>query len=253
MFWKAKPTVDADDEQWQLETWRWLLDNLGGREALSKMPTVGPTHQDFPKSGCTGHEHVVHVFNQVARRIGVDPHSFQLEAQDAPIDAVLGPLMIVKNAPQSPAGTYRLEGNSHVISYNPQSARDLEQLIGTLAHEISHPILHGIPSLPPGGKEAEEFATDLATAFFGFGIFGGNQSFQFSQFRDDATGTQGWSTRRLGYLTQNEWGYALAVRAILLGEDETKIQKHMSDGLLIHFRKNFRYLSKNASKLVMLQ
>ncbi|MGL4489382.1 MAG: hypothetical protein ACRCU5_08060, partial [Rhizobiaceae bacterium] len=178
---------------------------------------------------------------------------FKLVAQDTAIDAVVGPLAVVENVPLMPAGTYQLDGNSHLVSYDPALARDLEKLIGTLAHEICHPILFSIPTAPPGNEDAEEFATDLATVFFGFGLFGGNQSFQFNQFRDDATGTQGWSTQRLGYLSQNEWGYALAVRAILTGEDTLQIEKHMSDGLRLNFHKNYRYLSKNKKVLDSLR
>ncbi|MGL4488662.1 MAG: hypothetical protein ACRCU5_04370, partial [Rhizobiaceae bacterium] len=205
MFWKAKPTINEDDEQRQLEAWRWLIDNLGGLDVLAAKPTQCPSHKDFPKSGLSGHQHVAHVFGQIAQKIGVDPNSFKLVAQDTAIDAVVGPLAVVANVPLMPAGTYQLDGNSHLVSYDPALARDLEKLIGTLAHEICHPILFNIPTAPPGNEDAEEFATDLATVFFGFGLFGGNQSFQFNQFRDDATGTQGWSTQRLGYLSQNEW------------------------------------------------
>jgi hypothetical protein len=25
MFWRAKSPIDGDDEEWQLEYWRWLL------------------------------------------------------------------------------------------------------------------------------------------------------------------------------------------------------------------------------------
>ena len=64
---------------------------------------------------------------------------------------------------------------------------DLESLITTLAHEICHPILLNIPTEPPGGGDMEEFATDLAMIFFGFGIFGGNSSFQFRQFNNFET------------------------------------------------------------------
>ncbi len=94
--------------------------------------------------------------------------------------------------------------------------------------------------------------TDLATVFFGFGVFGGNQSFQFSQFRDVGSGTQGWSTRRLGYLTQNEWGFALAIRALLTNEDVSPIRKHATAGLYASFRRIAVTSKRTGSKLAQL-
>jgi hypothetical protein len=245
MFWLVKSTLDADDEAWQLATWRWLLDNLGGMERLRALPSKFPRRADFPPSGLTGHEHVVFVFKHICGLLGVEPGAFELRPQDEAIDPHVGHLAIVKNAPQDPAGTYRADGNRHLITYSPALSRDMERLITVLIHELCHPLLFAIPTEPPGGSDNEEFATDLATVFMGFGIFGGNQSFQFSQYRDEASGTQGWSTRRSGYLTQNEWGFGLAVRALLTGEDASQIEKHASDGLAINVRKNLRYLMKN--------
>lgn len=253
MFWSSKPTIDEADEDWQLETWRWLLDNLGGLDKLNSYPLVYPSHSSIPRSGLQGHEHVSFVFDHVAKFMRIDSSSFRLEPQDAPINPTLGPLAVVQNVPNDPAGTYKADGNSHVITYNPQTAKDLENLVATLAHELCHAILFSIPTAPPGEEESEEFATDLATVFFGFGIFGGNQSFRFEQFRDDATGSQGWSTMRTGYLTQNEWGYALAVRAILTNDSVDSINRYASRGLAANFRKNFKHLSAHSGKLTGLQ
>lgn len=253
MFWSAKPTIDEDDLEWQLLAWRWLLDHLGGVDALRSYPTLKPSHQDFPNTGLAGHRHVAAVFEQVARRARVDAAEFRLERQAEPVDPLVAPLAIVRNAPVDPLGTYRLDGNAHVVTYDPVAARDLEGLISTLIHEICHAVLFAIPEPPPGAPDAEEFATDLATVFFGFGLFGGNQSIRFSQFRDDATGTQGWSIGRAGYLGQNEWGFALAVRALLAGEADGVIETHAADGLRAHFRKNLKYLRRNPRFLESLR
>lgn len=253
MFWKISATIDTGDEEWQLETWRWLLDHFGGLEGLRAYPLLFPSHGDFPKSGLSGKAHAGFVLSQVAEKLGIDPAPFELIEQEPDIDPVAAPLAVVQNVPSGPAGTYSAQGNRHRITVSPRQVADLEQLIATLAHEICHPIFFSVPEPPPGGEELEEFATDLAVAFFGFGIFGGNGSFNFQQFRDDGTGTQGWSVQRLGYLTQNEWGYALAVRAHLTGEDIAPIKDHANDGLWLNTKKNFRYLEKNTDKLEPLR
>ena len=155
------------------------------------------------------------------------------------------PTAAVIDAPSSPLGTYQPSDGRHLITVNPKSLADLEQLIAVLAHEICHPILLTISEEPPGGPEAEEFATDLAMVFFGFGIFGANTAFVHRQYQDAATGSQGWSISRSGYLSQNEWGFALAVRQLLLPETEDSWSRHLVDGPLANYRKNLKYLKSN--------
>jgi len=252
MFWQAKPTIDPDDEEWQLGAWAWLLDNLGGIDAIRRHPTRFPRNADFPRSGLSGHAHVEFVFVHLCSLLGLDPAKFELRSQENAINPHLDTFALVQNLPVEPAGTYQLDENREIVTYEPSAARDLEHLISVLAHELCHSILFSIPTRPADWGDNEEFMTDLAVAFHGFGIFSGNQSFQFTQFRDDATGAQGWSTRRLGYLTQNEWGFALAMRAVLTGEDIAPIKECSSPALHTHFKKNLKYLSKNRTKTAAL-
>jgi len=51
--------------------------------------------------------------------------------------------------------------------------------------------------------------TDLLTVFLGFGVFTANAAFRIEQHQDGRS--QGWSARRQGYLSEEEFGYALAV------------------------------------------
>ncbi len=252
MFWKAKPTIDFDDEHWQIETWSWLLKNFGGVKRLKNQRVALPSKTHFPASGQTGEAHAAFVFAQVADWFGVDPEEFELECQEEDINPSVAPLGVVQNAPRNALGTYQYrhdENKKHVVSYAPSLLKNLESLIATFAHEICHPLLFGIMELPPGGPQAEEFATDLAMIFFGFGVFGANASFVFEQFNDNAVGTQGWKVNRAGYLTQHEWGYGLAVRTILTGEDDTLMLQFLSPGAVAHYKKNLKYLQRNAEKL----
>lgn len=204
-----------------------------------------PSRTDFPPSGKSGIAHVEAVFEQVARCFAVDPQAFDLVLQEADVDPHVAPLGLVENTPKGPLGTYRYAGNRHLVTVNPQALLNLEHLIAILAHEICHPLLLAIPEDPPGGSDMEEFATDLAMTFFGFGVFGANTALVHHQFRDDATGTQGWSISRSGYLTQNEWGFALAVRQLLLAEPDDDWSQFLVDGARINYRRNLKYLRRN--------
>ena len=254
MFWKRKPTISSDDEQWQLETWNWLFRNFGGLEALQEYSVAVPSRSHFPPSGLEGHEHAEFVFGQVVGRFGYSSDGFDLVPQEAEIDPVLSPLAVANNTPTNPLGTYSApDGNRHVITYSPSLLADLESLIATLAHEICHPILLSVMEPPPGEPTAEEFATDLAMIFFGFGIFGANASFAFQQFTDNGTGTQGWSVKRAGYLTHAEWGFGLALRTVLSGEDEQQVLKYLSPDAAAHYARNLKYMRKNPGLLADLK
>ena len=50
--------------------------------------------------------------------------------------------------------------------------------------------------------------TDLLTVFLGFGIFNTNCAARLTKWQDERQ--QGWSMKRLGYLPEEIYGYALA-------------------------------------------
>lgn len=250
MFWKTKPTIDEDDLDWQLEAWSWLLQHLGGVERLSIYPTLVPSSDDFPPSGKTGAAHAKFVVGQVASWMDVDRDRFRIELQEQNIDPILGPLAVAQNVPQNPLGTYSGDwSNRETITLDPTLLSDLQNLIATCAHELCHGVLRDIAVPPPGGWEMEEFLTDLTVAYFGFGVFGGNTSFQFSQMRDVGHGTQGWSMSKAGYLTRNEWGFALAIRSAIGGESLDRALRYASRDLAAHVRQNAKYLAKNPDVL----
>jgi hypothetical protein len=61
-------------------------------------------------------------------------------------------------------------------------------------------------------EEADmEPLNDLLIVFLGFGIFTANAAFRFETVSGGKS--HGWSARRLGYLSQEQFGYALALFA----------------------------------------
>ena len=248
MFWRTSSPLDADDEEWQLECWAWLLRHFGGVDALRKRSLILPTSAFFSRPDGNGHAIAAHYFAQVARYFEVDPTRFDLVAQDHSIDPVFGPLQVLKGAPQDPAGTFSMSPSGTMkITYNPAIVQKPMKLIATFAHEICHPLLLFLPEEPPGGAEMEEFATDLAVTFFGFGIFNSNTAASFNQYRDTATGTQGWSFERQGYLSPAERAFALALFMQLRGQEAREAAEHLESGPLAYFQKAAKYLARTPS------
>lgn len=253
MFWRAKSPIDRDDEEWQLECWRWLLKHYGGVSALWQRTLALPTQQHFQWPHLTGQALAVNVFAQVAKYIGVNPADFELVAQEESINPVLAPLQVVVNGPVNAAGTYSLKGKRMHITYDPDLLKSPMKLVATFAHEISHPLLLSIPEDPPGGPDMEEFATDLAVIFFGFGAISVNTTSNFVGFRDDATGTQGWRFDGLGYLSLAERTFALAVFLALAGKDAAQVLPYLESGPTAYMRRALKYVAANPSMIAGLR
>jgi len=81
-------------------------------------------------------------------------------------------------------------------------------MVAVLAHEIAHIKLLGEDRLATNNEPL----TDLATIFFGLGVFNANEAFRTSQTYES------YSWRATGYLSQPQWGYALALFAHLRDE-----------------------------------
>lgn len=95
---------------------------------------------------------------------------------------------------------YFIELNSRFISHR----RDIG---AALAHEITHVWLHRLDLAFPDTRD-NEILTDTVTAYLGAGWL------LLDAFRED-----GMSSQKLGYLTPEEFGYVLAGRAAVFGED----------------------------------
>lgn len=250
-FGKPKTFLEPDDEAWQLAVWGWLLARFG--EARFKAaPLVTATRQYFPPSEASGHARAEHIFICTQKLAGMAEWPCELVAQAARPNQRVAELGYVKiDSGSLPAGTFSRAGNKALITYDPDSVDKPAVLVATLAHELAHYLLHSVRDLPPGGDVMEEFATDLTTVYLGFGLFGANQAFNFSQFRD--VYSQGWSTSGLGYLGERDWAFALAVYCALRGDDVAVLKEWMKPYLFTDVRKAARYLRKTPQTLAKIE
>ncbi|MEU2081856.1 hypothetical protein ABZ569_08175 [Streptomyces albus] len=98
-------------------------------------------------------------------------------------------------------------GPEYFVELNTRFARHRRDIGAALAHEITHIWLHRLGLSFPG-TDANEVLTDTAAAYLGAGWL------LLDAFRQDALTSQ-----KLGYLTPEEFGYVLAKRARLVGDD----------------------------------
>jgi len=98
-------------------------------------------------------------------------------------------------------------GPEYFVELNSRFRSHRRDIGAALAHEVMHVYLHRLGLSFPGVRD-NEILTDTATAYLGAGWL------LLDAFREDALTSQ-----KLGYLTPEEFGYVLAKRAELFGED----------------------------------
>lgn len=98
-------------------------------------------------------------------------------------------------------------GPEYFVELNERFRTHRRDVGAALAHEVMHVYLHRLDLAFPG-VPANEVLTDTAAAYLGSGWL------LLDAFRQD-----GMSSQKLGYLTPEEFGYVLAKRAEVFGED----------------------------------
>ncbi|MFF4280026.1 hypothetical protein ACFY0Z_14690 [Streptomyces kronopolitis] len=98
-------------------------------------------------------------------------------------------------------------GPAYFIELNDRFATHRTDIGAALAHEVMHICLHRLDLSFPGTRD-NEILTDTATTYLGAGWL-----------LLDAYREHGPFSQKLGYLTPEEFGYVLALRARFFGED----------------------------------
>ncbi|MGI5208719.1 hypothetical protein ACQEU6_45025 [Spirillospora sp. CA-108201] len=155
-------------------------------------------------------------------------------------------------------GHYHVEDGRAVIGLDVTEASDAAYLIAVIAHELCHVRLLGEERITHERRDHERL-TDLLTVYFGFGVFSTNAALRFGgatrgfsvqplgdldERTLNAARNDGYS--RLGYLTEPEFGYAMACYAWLRGETEPPWAGHLDPGPRAFLRQGLAYLSRSA-------
>ncbi|MGD0192869.1 MAG: hypothetical protein ABSD74_19200 [Rhizomicrobium sp.] len=237
----SKHFLDEEDEAWHLQSWVWMLKNFGGLTRLKSSPLVRPTGDFFPPTDARGHARAEHIFACVKQHAGMTDWPCQLIAQPESSPLKVGELASLEPVSGSPPlGTFGVErGGEVTITYDPAKLSEPMTLVATFAHELAHYLLATVREEAPGGHEMHEYATDLMTVFLGFGMFGANGSFNFSQFH--SAGTHGWQWSRAGYLRERDWAFALAAFLMLRGEEtgslKPLLKRHLYSDMNVAYRR----------------
>lgn len=243
MFWsKPKLLISPDSQKWIEAGFQWLLEQFGRDYFLSRR-TILPTAAYFPDPYRGTEDCVLRVVHRTCGYMDVAPDSVEVSFfEEAGVkDRSVRP---IQESRSGAAGLYFHTDNSTAKAQIAIHSKQLQKpmaLVATIAHELGHVILLGGGRLSREYK-SHEYITDLLTVFLGMGIFTANAAFQFNQWQDNSH--QGWSASRQGYLSEELFGYALAVYCRMRGETRPEWTDMLAMNVRHYFKGTLAYFAK---------
>jgi hypothetical protein len=208
-----------------------------------------PTAEHFPDQYNRSEASLDRMFRRIAVRMNVDPAEVEvtLFATESDLTNSLVPFHSSKGL--GAAGLYHHDPSSkQQISIDESQMKDPMTLVAVIAHELGHVILLR-PGLVDRDEADMEPLNDLLTVFLGFGIFTANSAFRFEQHQDERV--QGWSARRLGYLTEEQFGYALARFAYERRDAKHKWDSFLATNIRSFMRRSVAWLSSREEPRIL--
>ncbi|HEY0629855.1 MAG TPA: hypothetical protein VGD23_11065 [Sphingomicrobium sp.] len=234
--------MDSEEWEWQLAAFAWLEREFGGTPRI----LARPDGDEFPDTTVKGHALALELLDQVKAIAGMAEWATELKPlRQAPSSYSVNNVAAVNSGPGA-AGTFRITRTAEgvpiaEIHYSPDDLHHPSTLVGTLAHEMAHYLLHSAADHGPGGEDCEELLTDLAAIWLGFGIFMGNHA-RYAGHTIDANG-QWFVSGSRGYLSERARMSALAISETLAGRDPMDAGKYLKKYLVDDLRRAVRYIS----------
>ena len=248
MAWfTPKCPVDSEAKEWIENAFNWLVEEVGP-DVPRDVDVVLPTEEYFPDPYDGGRTSIRRMAERVCDYMDVDPKSIELQFFDSEDDQHIHPLAVEEKTRSHDLGAYlkRRDGRQ-VIRLDVNQSRNPQMMVATIAHELAHAILIGEDRLDPEHPDHEPI-TDLLTVVYGLGIFNANTTVVFEQFTNAQY--QGWKVGGGGYLTEEAFGYALALFAYSRGESKPDWQTYLSVNVRSYFRSGLKYLLKTGDTTV---
>lgn len=248
MFWnkKLKLPVTEEDKEW-IEEGLLMLSNEFGADHFKSLYTILP-NKEFYDNDFTGSEtDAEFILNQTKIYMDIADDRFQLEFfSDTPVNMADGTLLSspadINGKWNSAAGLYEESEDITRIHIERSQLKNPSALVATMSHELAHHILLG-----EGRTDVnDEYLTDLVAIVYGFGIFLGNNHFNFTKYSD--VKSNGWSMSRTGYLPEQVIAYAMAWLCSYR-EEEPFWKNLLNATMLKHFDQSIAFIKKYPEKI----
>ncbi len=216
--------VEPNVKAWVERRMCWLVSQFG-RERLLDGKVILPTEEFFPAPYDHSEDGARILLDQVCRYMDVDPASVDLFFYSERQPVALN--IEVVRPEGGTAGLYREQNGRTTISLEVSRLADPISVVATFAHELCHAHLLGGGRLSPK-EEDHEPLTDLATVYFGMGIFIANATLRDKSYQADTanlpavsadTPTDAQFTQAVFLMQQGQWEEAVRLLSEVLMHD----------------------------------
>jgi hypothetical protein len=232
--------VTSEQKLWVEERLLWLKEEFG--PAPIRRPPLEPTSDLLPRKWDGSAAAGTDLLKRLCEYMLVDPARLQLEFYSQNETHDLQSACAGETYRTGPAGLFvhPKDTKKLIIALEESGLSQPAALTATICHELGHVLLLADGHIARDTPDSEPL-TDLLTVFFGAGIFTANSVFQFSQWQSHSH--HGWRASRLGYLSEEIFGYALACYSWYRGELKPSWQKHLRSNILYYFDDSMHFLS----------
>jgi hypothetical protein len=250
--------VSVPVQAWLESSFQWFTEQFGSG-ALRKDAILPSAF--VPARYAATREQLEVLVRRVAVLMGVSSGRVTVEAFDGTADRKAA----ARSGRSRAVGHYREVNGRAVVALDLAEAGDPASMTAIIAHELSHVLLIGDRRISPERPDQERL-TDLLTVYFGFGIFTANAALRYS------TAHRGWVVKagerldermlnaarndgysRLGYLTEREFGYALACYCQVRGETRPRWVSEIDPGPRSFLEQGLAYLSGFGENVLPVQ
>ena len=242
----ARLPVDEKTKAWIDRSFQ-RLEMLFGKDRMLCAEIILPIDQYFPDKYEKNEVGLEVLFRRVCEYMGVARTTVELSMIPDHVSEIKEHLPAWSGQSSEPVGLYSPAEHEELplVSVRESTAQEPMVAVAVMAHELAHVILLGENLIDAEGEDMEPF-TDLATVYLGLGIFSANAAFRYQ--RHETYRKKGWSVSKSGYLSEEQFGYALAKFAFERGERKPEWAKHLASNIRIHFNDAVKWLAKNDSK-----
>jgi hypothetical protein len=235
--------IPEETRKWFDLAFLWFFDSFG-KEKIETKRVLVPDYTDFPVKYTGGHDSAEETLKIVAHQMEICIDEINLEFYQEGVTEIsaggaFGSSFYLQNDERDKfsAGLYygKFEDGKYHILLEQKKLKSPEGMVATLAHELSHVKLLGEGRI----KDNNERLTDLTTVVFGLGIFNANVAFVYNNNYGS------WGFSNTGYLSQSEWGYALALLAYIKNDCKPLWLKYLSKDISVAFNKSIGFILNN--------
>ncbi len=231
---RYQPTVTPEDKDWIERNITWFIE-VFGFDKLKAQPFILPTTENFPYNNVKDGEQFQKLFEQLCNYWDVNPDEIIIKFFDdfkTKQWETLRPYGDFKE----PGGLYNQIYTTDKRRFNIQIAKsnldNPQLLISVIAHELAHVKLLGGNYVYKNDPDLEPL-TDLASIYFGFGIFVANSV----QTKDIY-----WISRS-GYLPNQLISYANALICYITEQNADNYYSIFNGNTIDLFKKDFEFIN----------